>query len=43
MSAIINNSFRKYNADNFISSISSNKVYLMIGKKDPWANADLGQ
>ena len=26
MSAIINNSFRKYNADNFISSISSNKV-----------------
>jgi hypothetical protein len=43
MSAIINNSFRKYNADNFISSISSNKVYLMIGKNDPWANADLGQ
>ncbi len=43
MSAIINNSFRKYNADNFISSISSNKVYLMIGKKEPWANADLGQ
>ena len=43
MSAIINNSFRKYNADNFISSISTNKVYLMIGKNDPWANADLGQ
>ena len=43
MSAIINNSFRKYNADNFITSISTNKVYLMIGKNDPWANADLGQ
>ena len=43
MSAIINNSFRKYNADNFITSISTNKVYLMIGKNDPWADADLGQ
>ena len=32
MSAIIHNKFRKYNADNFITSMSANKVYLMIGK-----------
>lgn len=43
MSAIINNSFRKYNADNFITSISSNKVYLVIGKNDPWAGTSPGE
>ena len=32
MSAIINNSFRKFNADNFISSFVGNNVYLTIGK-----------
>ena len=43
MSAIIHNSFRKYNADNFIASISSNKVYLMIGKNDAWSGASAGE
>jgi hypothetical protein len=43
MSAIINNSFRKYNADNFITSISTNKVYLMIGKNDPWSGTSAGE
>lgn len=43
MSAIINNSFRKFNADNFITSISSNKVYLMIGKNEPWSGASAGE
>ena len=43
MSAIINNSFRKYNADNFIGSFSNNNVYLSIGKQDPWAGASLGE
>ena len=43
MSAIIHNSFRKYNADNFIASITSNKVYLMIGKDSPWSGASAGQ
>ena len=43
MSAIIHNSFRKYNADNFIASITSNKVYLMIGKNDAWSGASAGE
>ncbi len=43
MSAIINNSFRKYNADNFIGSFSNNNVYLSIGKNDPWAGASTGE
>ena len=43
MSAIINNSFRKYNADNFIGSFSNNNVYLSIGKNDPWAGASQGE
>ena len=43
MPAIITNAFRTYNADNFISSFSTNKVYLMIGKADAWSGADLGQ
>ena len=43
MPAIITNAFRTYNADNFIGSFSSNKVYLMIGKATPWSGADLGQ
>ena len=42
MSAIINNSFRKYNADNFITSFASNNVYLTIGKNDPWAGPSTG-
>ena len=32
MPAIITNAFRTYNADNFISSFSTNKVYLMMEK-----------
>ena len=43
MSAIINNSFRKYQADNFIDSFSSNNIYLAIGKNDPWAGASAGE
>ena len=43
MSAIINNSFRKYNADNFITSFASNNVYLTIGKNDPWAGPSTGE
>ena len=43
MPAIITNAFRTYNADNFISAFSTNKVYLMIGKADAWSGADLGQ
>ena len=43
MPAIITNAFRTYNADNFISSFTTNKVYLMIGKAEPWSGADLGQ
>ena len=43
MPAIITNEFRTYNADNFIDSFASNKVYLMIGNADAWSGADLGQ
>ena len=43
MPAIITNAFRTYNADNFISSFASNKVYLMIGKADSWSGASAGQ
>ena len=43
MSAIINNTFRKYNADNFIASFGTEKVYLMIGKNDAWSGASLGE
>ena len=43
MSAIINNSFRKYQADNFISSFITNNIYVAIGKNDPWNGASLGE
>ena len=43
MPAIITNAFRTYNADNFISSFATNKMYLMIGKASPWSGASLGQ
>jgi hypothetical protein len=43
MPAIITNAFRTYNADNFISSFSTNKMYLMIGKADPWSGSSVGQ
>ena len=43
MPAIITNAFRTYNADNFISAFSSNKMYLMIGKDAAWSGASLGQ
>jgi hypothetical protein len=43
MSAIIHNSFRKFNADNFITSIGTNKVYLMIGKDSAWSGASAGE
>lgn len=41
MSAIINNSFRKYQADNFIESFSTNNMYLAIGKNTSWSGASL--
>ena len=43
MPAIITNAFRTYNADNFISSFSTNKMYLMIGKADSWSGVSAGQ
>lgn len=43
MSAIINNSFRKYQADNFISSFITNNIYVAIGKNDAWNGASLGE
>jgi hypothetical protein len=43
MSAIINNKFRTFNADNFISSIGTNGVYLLIGKADAWSGASRGE
>ena len=43
MPAIITNAFRTYNADNFLSSFASNKVYLMIGKADAWSGTSPGQ
>ena len=43
MSAIINNSFRKFNADNFISSFIGNNVYLTIGKNTEWSGASAGE
>ena len=44
MSAIINNSFRKFQADNFINSFSSpNNIYLAIGKNTAWAGASSGE
>ena len=43
MPAIITNAFRTYNADNFITAFGTNKMYLMIGKADPWSGADLRQ
>ena len=43
MPAIITNAFRTYNADNFISSFSTNKMYLMIGKADAWSGSSAGQ
>ena len=44
MSAIINNSFRKFQADNFINSFSSpNNIYLAIGKDSAWAGASSAQ
>ena len=45
MSAIINNSFRKFQADNFIGSFSESgtNIYLAIGKASPWSGASLSQ
>ena len=43
MSAIINNTFRKFNADNFKARFSVDKIYLMIGKNDAWSGASLGE
>jgi len=43
MSAIINNTFRKFNADNFITAVGTEKVYLMIGKNTAWSGASLGE
>ena len=43
MSAIINNKFRTFNANNFISSIGTNGVYLLIGKNDEWSGPSRGE
>ena len=43
MSAIINNTFRTFNANNFISSIGTNNVYLLIGKSDAWTGTSRGE
>jgi hypothetical protein len=43
MPAIITNAFRTYNADNFIGSFATNKMYLMIGKADSWSGVSAGQ
>lgn len=45
MSAIINNSFRKFQADNFIGSFSESgtNIYLAIGKASPWSGASLSE
>ncbi len=43
MSAIIHNGFRKFNADNFITSVGTNKIYLMIGKDSAWSGASAGE
>lgn len=45
MSAIINNSFRTFNANNFIDSVAidRNSVYLAIGKSDPWSGPSEGE
>ena len=45
MSAIINNSFRKFQADGFIArfSESGTHIYLAIGKASPWSGASLSE
>jgi len=45
MSAIIHNSFRKFNADNFIDFIDGTPkvLYLGIGKNDPWSGNSAGE
>ena len=45
MSAIIHNSFRKFNADNFIDFIDGTPkvLYLGIGKNDPWSGNSVGE
>ena len=43
MSAIINNTFRKFNADNFIASFGTANIYLMIGKNSPWSGNSSGE
>jgi len=43
MSAIINNSFRKFQADNFIGSFSTNNMYLAIGKNTAWSGASASE
>ena len=45
MSAIIHNSFRKFNADNFIDFIDGTPkvLYLGIGKTTPWAGNSVGE
>jgi len=45
MSAIINNSFRKFQADNFIATFADATInlYLAIGKASPWSGASLSE
>lgn len=41
MSAIVTTKFRLENAASFIGSVSSNSVYVGIGKSDKWSEADI--
>lgn len=46
MPGIINNNFRKFNANNFIESFSETNpdiIYLFIGKADPWSGESVGE
>ena len=36
MSAILSDNFRFYNLDNFINSLSSNSIYMFIGRSNKW-------
>jgi hypothetical protein len=38
MSAILSDNFRFYNLDNFINTLSSNSIYMFIGRSAAWDN-----
>lgn len=41
MSAILSDNFRFYNLENFISSISTNSIYMFIGKSYEWDSENI--